>query len=316
MSDWKISIIVPVYNAGKYLHRCFESVRKQIYQNWELIFIDDGSKDNSGLIIDEFAHNDNRVRVWHQDNSGVSVARNQGIEMSTGNCVMFLDADDELLEDCLGDMLKILKEEKADIVAGRNFGDCCTLDTENGIQIWRNSDSLKNSLMDNPFTYSAWAKLFRRDCIGNTRFQSNIKINEDSYFVFEIICKQPVFVCVDKQIYLYRNTPESASRATFSEKYFDILRVADMKYKLIETAFPQLLELAKNMQLKAKMNLLHILALRTGNEYHSLEKELISWIRKNKKYYISATKADDKWWFVINNHLYYLYKTLKSIERS
>lgn len=304
----KISVIIPIYNAEKYLDSCIQSVLNQTYSMWELILIDDGSTDQSGAIADKYERIEKRVRVVHKENAGVSNARNQGLDIAKGEYVAFLDADDELTQDCLEKMLTIAIDEQADIVAGRSSDDAVL---DNRMTIWRGKTALKNSLMDNPFTYSSCAKLIRKSCIGETRFIPEIKINEDSYFVFQLLCKEPVFVGTEDKVYLYRNNPESASRAVFSEKFFDILRVADLKYETIQKQFPEMLGLAKNMQLKAKMNLLYILANRTVNEYHELEKKLILWVQKNKKYYIPATKHDTKWMFVLSNHLYFAYKVIK-----
>ena len=287
VNDSLVSIIVPIYNAEKYLDSCIQSVLRQTYTNWELILIDDGSTDKSGRIAEEYGFADERITVFHQKNLGVSLARNQGIDEATGNYVVFLDADDELIEDCLAKTVNIAEETNADVVAGRS---CENQELFQDRIIWTGAEALENSLKDHLFTYSACAKLIRREFIGKTRFTPDIRINEDSYFVFQLLCKQNVFVLTNDVIYFYRANSESSSRTVFSEKYFDILKVSDLKYKKIEEQFPQMHDLAKNMLLKARMNVLRILAVRTRDEYRDVEKKLLEYILDNKEDYIPSSK--------------------------
>lgn len=305
VNDSLVSIIVPIYNAEKYLDSCIQSVLRQTYTNWELILIDDGSTDKSGRIAEEYGFADERITVFHQKNLGVSLARNQGIDEATGNYVVFLDADDELIEDCLAKTVNIAEETNADVVAGRS---CENQELFQDRIIWTGAETLENSLKDHLFTYSACAKLIRREFIGKTRFTPDIRINEDSYFVFQLLCKQNVFVLTNDVIYFYRANSESSSRTVFSEKYFDILKVSDLKYKKIEEQFPQMHDLAKNMLLKARMNVLRILAVRTRDEYRDVEKKLLEYILDNKEDYIPSSKECNQWMFILSHHLFYVYK--------
>ena len=305
VNDSLVSIIVPIYNAEKYLDSCIQSVLRQTYTNWELILIDDGSTDKSGRIAEEYGFADERITVFHQKNLGVSLARNQGIDEATGNYVVFLDADDELIEDCLAKTVNIAEETNADVVAGRS---CENQELFQDRIIWTGAEALENSLKDHLFTYSACAKLIRREFIGKTRFTPDIRINEDSYFVFQLLCKQNVFVLTNDVIYFYRANSESSSRTVFSEKYFDILKVSDLKYKKIEEQFPQRHDLAKNMLLKARMNVLRILAVRTRDEYRDVEKKLLEYILDNKEDYIPSSKECNQWMFILSHHLFYVYK--------
>lgn len=305
VNDSLVSIIVPIYNAEKYLDSCIQSVLRQTYTNWELILIDDGSTDKSGRIAEEYGFADERITVFHQKNLGVSLARNQGIDEATGNYVVFLDADDELIEDCLAKTVNIAEETNADVVAGRS---CENQELFQDRIIWTGAEALENSLKDHLFTYSACAKLIRREFIGKTRFTPDIRINEDSYFVFQLLCKQNVFVLTNDVIYFYRANSESSSRTVFSEKYFDILKVSDLKYKKIEEQFPQMHDLAKNMLLKARMNVLRILAVRTRDEYRDVEKKLLKYILDNKEDYIPSSKECNQWMFILSHHLFYVYK--------
>lgn len=305
VNDSLVSIIVPIYNAEKYLDSCIQSVLRQTYTNWELILIDDGSTDKSGRIAEEYGFADERITVFHQKNLGVSLARNQGIDEATGNYVVFLDADDELIEDCLAKTVNIAEETNADVVAGRS---CENQELFQDRIIWTGAEALENSLKDHLFTYSACAKLIRREFIGKTRFTPDIRINEDSYFVFQLLCKQNVFVLTNDVIYFYRANSESSSRTVFSEKYFDILKVSDLKYKKIEERFPQMHDLAKNMLLKARMNVLRILAVRTRDEYRDVEKKLLEYILDNKEDYIPSSKECNQWMFILSHHLFYVYK--------
>lgn len=305
VNDSLVSIIVPIYNAEKYLDSCIQSVLRQTYTNWELILIDGGSTDKSGRIAEEYGFADERITVFHQKNLGVSLARNQGIDEATGNYVVFLDADDELIEDCLAKTVNIAEETNADVVAGRS---CENQELFQDRIIWTGAEALENSLKDHLFTYSACAKLIRREFIGKTRFTPDIRINEDSYFVFQLLCKQNVFVLTNDVIYFYRANSESSSRTVFSEKYFDILKVSDLKYKKIEEQFPQMHDLAKNMLLKARMNVLRILAVRTRDEYRDVEKKLLEYILDNKEDYIPSSKECNQWMFILSHHLFYVYK--------
>ncbi len=305
VNDSLVSIIVPIYNVEKYLDSCIQSVLRQTYTNWELILIDDGSTDKSGRIAEEYGFADERITVFHQKNLGVSLARNQGIDEATGNYVVFLDADDELIEDCLAKTVNIAEETNADVVAGRS---CENQELFQDRIIWTGAEALENSLKDHLFTYSACAKLIRREFIGKTRFTPDIRINEDSYFVFQLLCKQNVFVLTNDVIYFYRANSESSSRTVFSEKYFDILKVSDLKYKKIEEQFPQMHDLAKNMLLKARMNVLRILAVRTRDEYRDVEKKLLEYILDNKEDYIPSSKECNQWMFILSHHLFYVYK--------
>lgn len=310
-----ISVIVPVYNTEKFLKESIGSIQKQSYRNWECILVDDGSKDMSGKICDKFAEEDARIRVIHKSNGGVSSARNAGMDAAYGDYFMFLDSDDELTVDCMNTLMAVANEKHAEVVSAQMCGDSMAWQENEDVVIWENEEPLKKSLMDNPYTYSACAKLFQRECVEDIRFRSDIRVNEDSLFVFEVLCRKPTFVGLKKAVYQYNYNSESASRAAFSEKYFDILHVAKIKYKMIQEQFPHLIKYAMNMQLKAQMNMLYNLAGCPEERYNILEKELISKVKENSKYFIPEVEADKKWLFIIDHNLYFMYKRLRQWNR-
>ena len=102
-----VSVIIPVYNVGKHIRRCLDSIIKQRYPNYEIILVDDGSTDESGKICDEYALHNNKIRVFHQENRGVSEARNKGLNVAKGKYIIFVDSDDEVTENYLWNMMRI-----------------------------------------------------------------------------------------------------------------------------------------------------------------------------------------------------------------
>ena len=182
----KISVIIPVYNTEKFLHRCIDSVLAQTYTDFELLLIDDGSKDSSGTICDEYAEKDSRVRVFHKENGGVSSARNLGLDNAQGEWVTFVDSDDYIEENFLKSFEGNLD---ADLVVGNMI--------EKGPQgnLLKNIPSgyhhpLKKALEGNLTKLafqSACEKLFRGSLIKNLRFDESMIIGEDHYFMLRYV---------------------------------------------------------------------------------------------------------------------------------
>ena len=110
-----VSVIVPVYRSDR-IRRCIESVLKQSYPVWELILVDDGSTDGAGKICDEYAAEDSRIRVIHQKNRGISAARNTGLDHCRGEVLYFIDDDDYVHPDLIGNSLQKMEQEEADMV--------------------------------------------------------------------------------------------------------------------------------------------------------------------------------------------------------
>lgn len=112
----KISVIVPVYNTEKYLHRCIDSILSQTFEDFELLLIDDGSTDNSGMICDEYANRDSRIKVFHKSNGGLTSARNHGLKYATGVWIAHIDGDDWIAPDMFDKLIEKAEEDNADIV--------------------------------------------------------------------------------------------------------------------------------------------------------------------------------------------------------
>lgn len=111
-----VSVIVPVYNVEKYLARCIQSVCGQSYQGLEIILVDDGSKDKSGVICDEYAEQDGRIKVIHKENGGLGDARNAGVEKAEGKYLLFVDSDDRIHENLVRDTVETAEKNQADMV--------------------------------------------------------------------------------------------------------------------------------------------------------------------------------------------------------
>ena len=231
----KISVIVPVYNAEKYLHRCIDSILAQTFTDFDLLLIDDGSKDRSGAICDEYALKDERVRVWHKENGGVSSARNVGLDNARGEWVTFCDSDDWVEEDYL-----------------INFSfdyDICVQSYYYGDELIKSADKI---ILDNPgedylvneYVYGPYCKVFKRKIISdeNIRFDNQLAYGEDVLFWLQYLC-----YCTTMKVQAYagyhyilyesdtlRNAPQNFEKLhTMFEKhirYMEIL-LGESKYR-------------------------------------------------------------------------------------
>lgn len=201
-----VSIIVPVYNTGKFLHRCIDSILDQTFTDFELLIIDDGSKDGSELICDEYAEKDTRVRVFHKENGGVSSARNLGLEYASGEWIMFVDSDDWLP---LNSLEILISGQEADlIVSGYVLEKKKTmpiLPSCNGVQ---EREEFRDFIIKNyqsPFLAAPWAKLYKRKIIAlnNIFFDLKLKVCEDAIFIATYLLYVGSISIIDKVCYVY-----------------------------------------------------------------------------------------------------------------
>lgn len=215
--DPLVSVIVPVYNVYPYLHEAIDSVINQTYTNLEIILIDDGSTDGSGEICDEYAERDSRIRVIHQDNKGLSAARNIGLDSMNGEILAFLDPDDAFHYSFIEKSLAVMINEDADMVL-------CKYDiqyTTNHLKtmpskmiqpliapgVYKRNDVL-SSLVNCKINVSVWNKLYRRELWNSIRFHEG-HVCEDNEVAFRIssLCEK-VFVLSDV-LYIHRKRPGS-----------------------------------------------------------------------------------------------------------
>lgn len=211
----KISVIVPVYNSELYISDCIESIIGQTHKELEIILVDDGSTDRAGAICDEYAARDHRISVIHQSNAGVSGARNMGLRRATGEWISFIDSDDTLDSDMYELLLQLAKEYDADIVhcgykhiVGKEIR--LVHDTRKIIQ-QKTEDALKCLVGGHLFVGSLWNKLYKRELTDNLQFRTDLKINEDILFNFELFRKAKVSVFADYAKYNYIAHLDSSS---------------------------------------------------------------------------------------------------------
>lgn len=212
-----VSIIVPVYNAEKGIRRCVDSILNQDYKEFELLLIDDGSKDSSGQICDEYAALDARVRVFHKENTGVSDTRNLGISKAQGEYLQFLDSDDWMTPDATNLLVRSAKEHEADLVISdfyRVVGERVSHKGDIGEDVVLDREAFAGHMMKNPadFYYGVlWNKLYRRDIVEKyqLRMDKNISWCEDFMFNLEYIRHSERFYALQVPIYYYVKTKGS-----------------------------------------------------------------------------------------------------------
>ncbi|OYP60803.1 glycosyltransferase family 2 protein, partial [Prevotella sp. P3-122] len=187
-----ISIIVPVYNAQKYIKRCVESIVNQSYQKWELILIDDGSKDESSLICDELKQTDSRIHVVHTVNQGASAARNRGLDEAAGDYITFVDADDwvepnhleVLVNQIDSDVDLCINSFIADLYYGSRPYQYKEVKTQDNIE---SINAFFTILLQH--SQFLWNKLFKSNIIkdNHIRFNTSISLGEDNIFILEYL---------------------------------------------------------------------------------------------------------------------------------
>lgn len=210
------SIIVPVYNAEKYIDECIQSVIDSTYKNWELMLVDDGSTDKSGSVCDDYVTKDNRIKVIHKSNGGVSSARNVGIENTTGEYLTFVDSDDRIAPTMLEKIVSTFSETNADIV----FTDFNIIYPEKSVLFstypWT---SEKDGSFRNYLTHSwprvSWGAL-KREIILDIRYPENLTIFEDFHFMCRVILQSTLVVRIAEPLYEYRIVNENSITSSLS----------------------------------------------------------------------------------------------------
>lgn len=226
MIEKKVSVIVPIYNAEKYLNKCLESIIGQTYKNLEIILVDDGSLDNSPTICDAWAQIDSRIRVIHKKNGGVSSARNAGIDLAQGDYIGFVDADDWIEPNMYEVLINNAEKFSADksscgyVYYGRNVSgavDCTVL---------KNSDDMRLRLIRGDHN-AVWCAIYSRSVVGDIRFDESLKVAEDWLFNYQVCLKMSSEVIVDTPLYHYEDNIESAMHGINEKKISDRISVLE-----------------------------------------------------------------------------------------
>lgn len=248
----KVSIIVPVYNIEKYVQECIESIRKQTFDNIEILLVDDGSTDKSGEICDQFQDKDNRIRVIHQKNGGLACAVNTGLTHATGEYILFVDGDDWICPFTVEYALELLQKEKANMVL---YDFSCAPDfvqEDEYLEVTDNVGALKNLYIENSnfprlrlMTTVRWSKLYKRELLEGIVFPEG-RIHEDE-IVHEILYRADKVVYTNKKCYYYRQREGSIVHETLSIKALDKLQSFKERVQFFENVNNQeLLSFAVN----------------------------------------------------------------------
>lgn len=236
MENSLISIIVPVYNVEKYIDKCINSLINQSYCNIEIILIDDGSTDSSYEKCINFSDKDNRIKLYHKENEGVSSARNLGLKYASGNYISFVDSDDFIEKNMYEAMYNIIIEKNADVAI-------CNYNKIKGKDIKEkkcefSSDKIKGTeVLNKIYNYKTmgvlWNKLFKRQIIKCT-FREDIHFCEDVLFLTEIFKSDCDIAVLSECYYNYIENSDSVCNSSFSDKKYSIVEACKQIYAIME----------------------------------------------------------------------------------
>lgn len=221
MRSDSVSIIIPIYNEEAYLHRCVQSVISQTHRDLEIILVDDGSTDGSADICDRFAMQDSRIRVIHQDNQGLSAARNAGLDIATSGYIQFVDSDDWILPTMTEELLSVLREDASDVAqcdfykaseSSENELSHIALNTETSSLPERNTysgDALYLQLPRHHMrTVVQWNKLFKKEIFDDLQFPVG-KLHEDEFVIHRELIQMNSLSWLGRKLYVYTENPKS-----------------------------------------------------------------------------------------------------------
>lgn len=245
MSQSLVSVIVPVFNASRYLRKCLESLKNQAYDRCEFILIDDGSTDDSRRICDEYCAVDSRFICFSQHNQGVAAARNHGLDVAKGEYIGFVDADDYVEPNMIQTLIQALIESNADVAECSvnlvdEHGQVRSKQLLEGKILHGNVDIVSQYAMQNNTLNYCWNKLYQRSVVGDIRFSIR-KTSEDYLFNVMVFNRCKNFISVGDPLYNYVLTSDSATRKQYHEGRLDSVKCGADAFSIQRETYPPLL---------------------------------------------------------------------------
>lgn len=321
-----VSIIVPVYNVEQYIDKCIRSILCQSYHNLEIIIIDDGSTDKSGYICDEFARQDERIIVYHQENKGVSFSRNIALDICKGDWILFVDSDDcinkSTVQECMAFIferpeLDIIHFDYQNIAEDRNIN--FSEDLRPNTKYTKNNTEAILQCFNESGDIVVWNKMYKKVLFKQMRFPIG-KIHEDEFITYKLLYKANVVGYLDCPLYYYRIRKKSIMRSDFNrekmvlidafEERIDFFKknnelqlteISIMQYynilRTLYTTMNCVSEEYKEERLKIRNIILKNRTLFLSNHYLSLGHKIILWMLKfsDKVLNIYYLKSKMKW---------------------
>lgn len=288
-----VSIIVPVYKVEKYLAKCVDSILNQTYKNFELILVDDGSPDNCGKICDEYAMKDERIRVFHKENGGLSDARNYGIKKAKCEWIVFIDSDDYIKEDYIETLIKICEDDcQIGIVSYSYIYEDYKekkYSHKNKIKKYNSKEALITMLYQKEFDTAAWGKIYKRELFDEIEFPVG-KIYEDISTIYRVILKSDKVAYCNSKKYMYLQRKDSIMGRKFKIKDMDYIYETEKmlnSIKLLNNS--DLLEAAICRYINANFSIL--LKIEKNKEYTKQRKEILKNIKTYRKKVLLNSKS-------------------------
>ncbi len=256
MKNTAVTIIVPVYNVEAYLEKCVESLMQQTFKNFDVVLVNDGSTDASGILCDTLARQHSQIKVVHKENGGLSDARNKGYGYITGEYVMFLDSDDYLSPNALELLYGFATENKCDVVQGGfyyAYPDYLLYDNRwyqpnSQPFILTREEAMAELIKNNYVKNFAWGKLYNSEIVKQFEFPKG-KFYEDSFWQHLVIDKVSSFGVVPYPIVYYTQRNDSISGA-FNKKSIDLLQGLEQRFLFIQKNYPALVTDMRKVLLK------------------------------------------------------------------
>ena len=285
-----ISVVVPVYNVEKYLEKCVKSICQQTFKEIEIVLVDDGSKDNSGKLCDELAKVDDRIKVVHKNNGGLSDARNVGIKVAAGDFIGLVDSDDYVASDMYEILYRNLIREHADVAVCTAYS--CYEDKvlpyqKAGYETMSGIEFLGRTLSGDCVIVSACCKLYKKKLLLDTQFQKG-RLYEDAFILGELFSKVDKVVVEYSPKYYYVHHAGTITTNSYTAKNKDYIKAYEINKKIVQNLCPKYMEAAQYRLFRAYYELADLALL---SETAEAQKDL----RQFKKF------LKDNFWSIWGN---------------
>lgn len=289
-----VSVLIPVYNTEKFLPKCLDSVLSQTYSDLQIVLIDDGSKDASWGICQEYASRDSRIEAWHQENKGVAETRDNLLKKAKGDYVLFVDSDDWMELDMVEYLVSLAKKTGAEmVICDKVINDTKPSEKKPEITILSQEEAVRDFIHHDYFVGALWNKLLKRSVVEGLSFHKDIWYGEDALFTWDILQRVRKVVVSDKQLYHFYMNENSISHQTFGYKKLTGHKAWAILSQEVEEKWPHYTNLVHGIYARSDVHLLQA-AAQSGYVKDDHIKALQQNVRRNYKFLKPLLRHDLK----------------------